>query len=146
MKARVESERLPRGADPTRHLKLGRGGMTDVEWTVQLLALEHGHEVEALRTPTTLAALTAIDEAGLLEHHEVRELAEAWSLAWQVRRALFLWKGKEGAVLPSDRNDLRALATLLEGDEASATEVEERYRKLTRRARTVAERVLFPGT
>ena len=41
IKARVESERLPQGADPARHLKLGRGSLSDVEWFVQLLQLQH---------------------------------------------------------------------------------------------------------
>ena len=41
IKARVDAERLPRGADPTTHTKLGRGGLADVEWTVQLLQLQH---------------------------------------------------------------------------------------------------------
>ena len=41
IKARVEAERLPRGADPHRHTKLGPGGLADVEWTVQLLQLRH---------------------------------------------------------------------------------------------------------
>ena len=41
LKARVEAERLPRGGDPQTHLKLGLGGLTDVEWTVQLLQLRH---------------------------------------------------------------------------------------------------------
>ena len=41
IKARVDDERLPRGADPTTHLKLGRGGLADIEWTVQLLQMRH---------------------------------------------------------------------------------------------------------
>jgi glutamate-ammonia-ligase adenylyltransferase len=41
IKARVEVERLPLGADPLRHLKLGRGSISDVEWLVQLLQLKH---------------------------------------------------------------------------------------------------------
>ncbi len=45
LKARMEAERLPRGIDPRRHLKLGPGGLSDVEWTVQLLQLRHGHAV-----------------------------------------------------------------------------------------------------
>ena len=47
IKARVETERLPRGADPATHTKLGRGGLTDVEWAVQLLQLRHAAEVPA---------------------------------------------------------------------------------------------------
>ncbi|QNN81631.1 bifunctional [glutamine synthetase] adenylyltransferase/[glutamine synthetase]-adenylyl-L-tyrosine phosphorylase [Brachybacterium sp. Z12] len=143
MKARVESERLPRNADPFRHVKLGRGGMTDVEWCAQVLALEHGHEIEGLRTPCTLDQLTAAADAELLSARDAEELREAWALAWQVRRCLFLWKGREGDVLPTDRHDLRALALLIDGEDGSASELEERYLRLTRRARTIAERIIF---
>ena len=143
MKARVESERLPRGADPSRHLKLGRGGMTDVEWTAQVLALEHGHRLPALRTPSTLEVLRAAGEEGLLSRRAVEELSEAWILAWQIRRSLFLLKGREGDVLPSDRYELRALALLIEGEEGTATDFEERYLRLTRRARHTAEELIF---
>ena len=45
IKARVDSERLPRGADPNTHTKLGRGGLADIEWTVQLLQLRHAHKL-----------------------------------------------------------------------------------------------------
>ncbi|WP_114854940.1 bifunctional [glutamine synthetase] adenylyltransferase/[glutamine synthetase]-adenylyl-L-tyrosine phosphorylase [Brachybacterium sp. YJGR34] len=143
MKARVESERLPRNADPSRHVKLGRGGMSDVEWSAQVLALEHGHQVPSLRTTHTLSQLEAAIEAELLTAREAEELAEAWTLAWQIRRGLFLWKGREGDVLPSDRIDLRALALLIDGEEGSASELEERYLRRTRRARAIAERVIF---
>ena len=63
----MEAERLPRGADPGLHTKLGRGGLADVEWVAQLLQLQHGHEVPALRTTRTLPALAAAVEAGLLD-------------------------------------------------------------------------------
>ena len=45
IKARVDSERLPRGADPNTHTKLGRGGLADIEWTVQLLQLRYASEI-----------------------------------------------------------------------------------------------------
>ena len=57
IKARVERERLPRGADPATHTKLGRGGLADVEWTVQLLQLQHAADVPELRSPSTVDAL-----------------------------------------------------------------------------------------
>src|SRR2546430_13983824 len=66
LKARVDAERLPRGADPATHTKLGRGGLADVEWTVQLLQLRYGAEVPALRTPRTLSALAGGRDARLL--------------------------------------------------------------------------------
>ncbi len=59
IKARVENERLPQGTDPTRHLKLGPGSLSDVEWLVQLLQLEHARAVPAMRTTSTIDALRA---------------------------------------------------------------------------------------
>ena len=53
IKARMEAERIPRGADRALHVKLGPGGLSDVEWTVQLLQLQHAHAVPALRTTRT---------------------------------------------------------------------------------------------
>ena len=66
LKARVEAERLPRGANPAKHTKLGPGGLADVEWTVQLLQLQHAHRLPALRTPKTIVALRAARDAGLI--------------------------------------------------------------------------------
>lgn len=143
MKARIESERLPRGADPARHLKLGRGGMTDVEWVAQLLVLEHAHGVPALRTTGTLDVLAAARDAELITPRTAEDLGAAWLLAWKVRRALFLWKGREGDVLPVDRIDLRAVAHLVDGEDAVARDLEERYLRITRHARTLAEEAIF---
>lgn len=143
MKARVEGERLPRGADPSRHFKLGRGAMTDVEWAVQLLILEHAHREEQLRTTTTIDALHAAREAGLISEEEQRELSRAWIIAWRLRRALLLWKGREGLVLPTDTIDLRALARLVLGEGGTARGIEEEYLRVTRRARVIAERIIF---
>lgn len=143
MKARVESERLPRGTDPARHLKLGRGSMTDVEWVAQLLVLEHAHEVPELRSTTTLQVLEEARRAELLTPRQQEDLTGAWTLAWQMRRAIFLWRGREGDVLPADRIDLYAVAVLVDGDDASASELEENYLRATRHARTVAEEIIF---
>src|SRR5439155_13053761 len=75
IKARVDTERLPRGADPALHAKLGRGGLTDVEWTVQMLQLRHGFEVPALRTTRTLDALAAARDARMVDAGDAAGLA-----------------------------------------------------------------------
>src|SRR5690606_37472767 len=90
LKARMESERLPRGVDPRRHLKLGPGGLSDVEWTVQLVQLQHGHRVEGLRTTQTLTALAAAVEAKLIAAKDAAVLEEAWRLATDLRGAMAL--------------------------------------------------------
>ncbi len=78
IKGRVDKERLPRGADPNLHLKLGRGGLADIEWTIQLLQLRYGAEVPGLRTAQTLAALSAAAEAGLVSPGDAETLGTSW--------------------------------------------------------------------
>jgi glutamate-ammonia-ligase adenylyltransferase len=117
--------------------------MTDVEWVAQLLVLEHAHEYRELRSVETLEIMQGATRAGLMGPETRLALGEAWEYAWQIRRALFLWKGREGDVLPSDRNELHALAQMLEGDEATAADLQEKHLRLTRHARHLAEQVLF---
>jgi glutamate-ammonia-ligase adenylyltransferase len=143
IKARVEKERLPQGADPARHLKLGRGSLSDVEWYVQLLQLQHASRLPALRTTSTLAALTAAEDASLINHDDARKLHDAWIFASRARSAMTLWTNKTSDVLPGDRRQLEGVARLMEYPPGSATQLEEDYLGVTRRARTVFERLFY---
>jgi glutamate-ammonia-ligase adenylyltransferase len=143
IKARVESERLPQGADPKRHLKLGRGSLSDVEWLVQFYQLKFGAEHPTIRTPRTIDALNAMVKENLIETHDARVLIEAWVLASRVRSASVLWANKRTDVLPTDRRQLEGLARILEYPPHSASKLEEDYLAFTRRARMVFERLFF---
>jgi glutamate-ammonia-ligase adenylyltransferase len=140
LKARVETERLPRGADPRTHTKLGRGGLSDVEWAVQLLQLRHGGAHPGLRTTGTLAALAAAEEAGLVDPADARALADGWRLAARVRNALALVRGRPGDELPAHGPVLAGVTRLL-GAGATPGEFLDHYLKVTRRSRAAAERV-----
>ena len=143
IKARVESERLPQGVDPWRHLKLGPGSLSDVEWFVQLLQLQHAHAVPAMRTTSTLGALRAAEEAGLVAATAADRLADAWRLASRLRSANTLLSGQTSDVLPVDRKKLDGIGRLLEYPPRSATQVEEDYLGATRRARRVFEKLFY---
>jgi glutamate-ammonia-ligase adenylyltransferase len=143
IKARVENERLPQGASPSRHLKLGPGSLSDVEWLVQLLQLQHAADIPALRTTSTLGALDAATEAGLIEPAQAELLAEAWNLASRLRSASTLWTGRASDVLPTDRRQLDGIARLLGYAAGSATALEEQYLATTRRARRVFEKLFY---
>jgi glutamate-ammonia-ligase adenylyltransferase len=145
LKARMESERLPRGADPALHTKLGRGGLSDVEWVVQLLQLQHGHVIPELRTTQTLAALDAALDAGLIEQSDAEALRDAWRIATAVRNATVLVRDRGSDVVPSDPAELRAVAFALGYPLDDPGRLLEDYRRTTRRARQVFER-LFYGT
>jgi glutamate-ammonia-ligase adenylyltransferase len=145
IKARVEAERLPQGADPARHLKLGRGSLSDVEWFVQLLQLQHAATVPALRTTSTLRALAAAVEADLVTAEDAAKFRAAWIIASRARSAMTLWTAKTADVLPTDRLQLDGVARLLEYPPGSASRLEEDYLRTTRLARQVFER-RFYGT
>ena len=144
IKARMEAERIPRGADRALHVKLGPGGLSDVEWTVQLLQLQHAHALPALRTTRTGAAMAAAVQAGLLAADDAAELTAAWELAARIRNAIMLVRGRPGDTLPARHAELTAVARLLgypPGDAAQA--LEQDYRRAARRARTVMEPLFY---
>lgn len=143
IKARVENERLPQGADPSRHLKLGRGSLSDVEWFVQLIQLQHAAQVPALRTTSTLDALAAAAEHGFVSAEDAARLRDAWVFASRTRSAMTLWADKTADVLPSDRVALDGVARLMEYPPGSASRLEEDYLAVTRRARQVFERAFY---
>ncbi|KDA05581.1 glutamine-synthetase [Microbacterium sp. CH12i] len=143
IKARVEGERLPKGADPHRHLKLGPGSLSDVEWLVQLIQLQHAHAVPGLRTTSTLGALEVAVEEGLVSADDAERLREAWLFASRLRSAITLRTGQTSDVLPFDRQELDAIGRVLGYPDRSASAIEEDYFGVTRRARRVFEQLFY---
>ncbi|PCE13937.1 glutamine-synthetase adenylyltransferase [Microbacterium sp. SZ1] len=143
IKARVEGERLPQGVDPRRHLKLGPGTLSDVEWLVQLVQLQHAHEVPALRTTSTIAALDAAVEAGYVPQDSAELLRAAWLLSSRLRSAITLYTGRTSDVLPTDPRDLDAIGRLLGYPDRSASVMEDDYLGVTRRARRAFEQLFY---
>ncbi|MFD5327658.1 bifunctional [glutamine synthetase] adenylyltransferase/[glutamine synthetase]-adenylyl-L-tyrosine phosphorylase [Streptomyces sp. NPDC127092] len=143
LKARMETERLPRGADPTLHAKLGRGGLSDVEWTVQLIQMRHGWAEPGLRTPRTREALAAAHAAGLIATDEAQILDEAWVLATRVRNAVMLVRGRSGDTFPSEPRELAAVGRYMGYGPGHVGEMVDDYRRVTRRARAVMEELFY---
>ncbi|MFF3410637.1 bifunctional [glutamine synthetase] adenylyltransferase/[glutamine synthetase]-adenylyl-L-tyrosine phosphorylase [Streptomyces sp. NPDC002742] len=143
LKARMESERMPRGADPTLHTKLGRGGLSDVEWTVQLIQLQHGWVEPGLRTTRTREALAAACAAELLSTEDAATLDEAWVLATRVRNAVMLVRGRAGDTFPSDGRELAAVGRYLGYDPGHVGDMLDDYRRTTRRARAIVDELFY---
>ena len=147
IKARVEAERLPRGIDPARHLKLGPGGLSDVEWSAQVLQLAHAGQVPQLRTTSTVAALQAAVQAGVLSTDGGGELVAAWILASRLRSAIVLGTGRASGprsqVLPIQIREIRLVGRLVGLSAGRERELEDLYRRSARHARAVAERIVF---
>jgi [glutamine synthetase] adenylyltransferase / [glutamine synthetase]-adenylyl-L-tyrosine phosphorylase len=141
IKARMESERLPRGADVNLNTKLGRGGLSDVEWVVQLLQMQHGAKDESLRITATLPALRACVKAELISETDAKSLSESWTLATWIRNAQMLSRAKANDQIPTDINELSAIAFTL--NQKSHSQLIEDYRRITRRARLVMEKIFY---
>jgi glutamate-ammonia-ligase adenylyltransferase len=141
IKARMESERLPRGADVNLNTKLGRGGLSDVEWVVQLLQMQHGSKDESLRITATLPALRSCVKANKISESDAKSLSEAWILATWIRNAQMLSRSKANDQIPTDINELSAIAFTL--NQKSHAQLIEDYRRITRRARLVMEKIFY---
>ncbi len=143
LKARMEAERLPRGADPTLHTKLGRGGLSDVEWVAQLLQLRHAGMVPALRTTRTLDTLRSAVGEGLLDATDEQTLADAWRFASRVRDAIMLVKGRSADSIPGLVRERALVSRALGYPPDGSEDFIDDYRRTTRRARAVVERVFY---
>ncbi|WP_121258467.1 bifunctional [glutamine synthetase] adenylyltransferase/[glutamine synthetase]-adenylyl-L-tyrosine phosphorylase [Nocardioides ferulae] len=143
IKARVDKERLPRGADPHTHLKLGRGGLADIEWTVQLLQMRYAGQVPGLRTSRTLEALEAAREAGLVDTDDAAVLNEGWRRVSRIRNAVTLVHGKAGDQLPRDIRERAAVARILDYPPGATDEMVNDYLRCMRRSRSVVDRVFW---
>ena len=143
LKARMEAERLPRGADRKAHFKLGMGGLSDVEWTVQLLQLQHAHDHEELRTTRTLPALGAAVEVGLVGGEDAVVLREAWSMASLLRNAGMLFRGRPVDSVPSNLREADGVGRIVGMAPQSGLALAESYRRTARHARQVVDRIFY---
>jgi len=143
MKARIERERIPPGEDPQFHLKLGRGSLSDIEFTVQLLQLQHGGADPKLRVAGTVDGMIRVRDAGHLAPDDADALLAAYRFCERARNALYLQTGQASDSLPTDRAHAVRLARLLGYGPHPAVGLRDDYRRVTRRARRVVERVFY---
>lgn len=135
MKARIERERIPVGEDPQFHLKLGRGSLSDIEFTTQLLQLRHG--IEATGTVGAIERLVGI---GAIGSDDAQRLVDSYEFCERTRNRWFLVNSRASDALPSDPAQLQWLARSLD---LTPTDLREDYRRVTRRARRVVERLFY---
>ena len=145
MKARVQRERIPPSDDPQFHLKLGRGSLSDVEWTVQLLQLRTATRASATATPSTAwkrdGAVSAPDAAILREAYRFcagpATAGTSWATTWPGQEA---WSEAERTPCPDSRSSSRALPGASGRPRRTYASP---YRRVTRRSRKVVERLFY---
>ena len=145
LKARMEAERVSPVA-PERNTKLGPGGQSDVEWTVQLIQLQHAAAKKGLRDTTTLGTLHAAEAEGLVTAKDARALREAWTMATRIRNAIMLARGRASDTIPTDPRDTAVVASILGYGAADASRFLEDYRRRARLARHVMDRLFWASS
>ena len=145
LKARMEAERLPRGVRRDRHVKLGSGGLSDVEWTVQLLQLNHAGEHASLRTTSTMEALDCLESEGLISAEDAGVLRSTWWLCTDTRNATMLWTGRTNRadVIPDDTYALGGIAACMGRPANSGQQFISELLGAMRRCRAVATRLFY---
>ena len=96
-----------------RQLKLGSGGLRDVEFAVQLLQMVHGRTDEEVRPPTTLSALARLTERGYVGREDGRSLHDAYSFLRTLEHRIQLYQLRRTHVVPEDEASLRRLGRSL---------------------------------
>ena len=115
MRRRVEQSLPARQAG--RELKLGPGGLRDIEFAVQLLQLVHGRTDEALRSPATLPSLAALAAGGYVGRADADELGAAYRFLRRTEHLLQLNRLSRTHTLPEDPAVLRRLGRAMRSND-----------------------------
>ncbi|MHB1533885.1 MAG: [protein-PII] uridylyltransferase family protein, partial [Acidimicrobiales bacterium] len=146
IKVRTEEMVARRGLSD-RELKLGRGGIRDIEFAVQLLQLVHGRADPSLRVPATLAALGALADGGYVAASEAAALAGAYRFLRSAEHRLQLREDQPVHALPRDDTARTTLARALgfrDGPSVTARAAFERdLRRHQATVRSIHERLFF---
>ncbi len=115
MKRRIDAQAGEISIGPGFDVKRGRGGIREIEFYIQSLQLLHGGRQPALRPQSSMAALAALVQAGLIEAEQARELEDAYRFWRRVEHAVQARRGEQTQALPDDY-DAYLSAALCMGD------------------------------
>lgn len=143
MKIRLEQERIPKRVDPRHHLKLGPGGMADVEWTVQLLQQQHGAAIAKLRTPRTLDAIDSLEDAEVLTNRDATWLRDGYRFLADLRNRMYLLRFRDVEVFPQSQAQRELLGRALGYGRNGWRELEDERLRHARHVRRVCEQQFY---
>ncbi len=143
MRRRMELERVPEAERPY-HLKLGPGGLADVEFLVQFLQLRHGADHPELRGTRTLQLLDALRDAGILDDVDFQACREDFLFLTRLRQSLtLLAPDRDSDRLPAPEREPRLATALARAmGYSNSAELESAYRATTGEVRKVFARHL----
>ncbi len=135
-------ERAEDGARPS-DIKRSRGGIRDIEFSVQLLQLVHGRLEPDLRARATLDALQALTDFGLVAEEDRNRLDDAYRFLRDLEHRIQLWDLRQTQDLPADQERRAQLGRSLGMTEDPARQLEEKLSEVRSVVRDVHERLYF---
>lgn len=123
-----------------REVKLGRGGIRDIEFTVQMLQLLHGGRWPDSRTPNTLTAIRALGERQRIRPFEAKTLERNYIFLRNIEHRLQIEGGRQTHILPEPGRELDRLARRLAYTDGNA--FMRVYRERTAETRAILEQFL----
>lgn len=109
LKRRIEMQTTKQGLEQTE-VKTGRGGIRDIEFTIQFLQLLNGGDLPMVRERNTLKALVSLEKAGCLTDQESRVLDDAYRFLRKVEHRLQVLFDLQTHKLPANEDELGKLA------------------------------------
>jgi glutamate-ammonia-ligase adenylyltransferase len=126
-------------------LKLGRGGLLDVEFAAQYLQMRHGED-PSVRTPDTALALDALVRGGYLAHHPYEALREGYRFLRRLEQRIHVLGGTGSSVIEASGLAIRGLSARMgyrDGPDRPAVDaLLSRYRGVTASVRDAYLEVL----
>ena len=126
-----------------RQLKLGSGGLRDVEFAVQLMQLVHGRTDERLRVPTTLSALSELIRGGYVGRRDGEALHEAYAFLLTLEHRIQLHQLRRTHVVPEDEASLRRLGRSIGFFTDSVAELDKAWQHHRREVRRLHEKLFY---
>ncbi|MGB3827739.1 MAG: bifunctional [glutamine synthetase] adenylyltransferase/[glutamine synthetase]-adenylyl-L-tyrosine phosphorylase [Ornithinimicrobium sp.] len=141
MRRRVEEHVPAAGSD--HQIKLGPGGLRDIEFSVQLLQMVHGRADDTLRSGTTLEALRALRDGGYVGRDDAAALDRAYRLLRVLEHRIQLAKLRRSHMMPTDEAQLRRLGRSLGERGEAERSIVQRWRAEQREVRRLHERLFY---
>ena len=117
LRERMEQE-LAKESTKGKNVKLGFGGLADIEFAVQIIQLMHGKKFPRLRQTNTLSALKSFVALGLIDQDMAEELQDSYLFLRNLECALRIIRQTPTNTLPKDNKELAPLARLLGYEDA----------------------------
>ena len=145
-KARIERRITAENENPQTHVKLGIGGIRDVEFVTQYLQLVHGGQIATLRNRNSLETLNLLREHELLSREDWNTLSDAYRFLRTIEHRIQIEADQQRYSLPSKQEDLIKLVKSSgyrdSGDQSALDAFHHDYKKHTHAVRKVFDTIL----